>query len=83
MACECLVLGSDTPPLHDAIEHGNNGLLHDFFDTGALSQAMIDACNQPQQYIRLRSAARQAVLDRFDQRSVCLPAWLKVIDELL
>jgi glycosyltransferase involved in cell wall biosynthesis len=83
MACKCLVLGSDTPPLHDAIEHGSNGLLHDFFDVGALSQAMIDACNHPQRYAPLRSAARQTVLERFDQHSVCLPAWLRVIDELL
>lgn len=83
MACECLVLGSDTPPLHDAIEHGRNGLLHDFFDIGALSQAMIDACRHPERSAPLRSAARQTVLERFDQRSVCLPAWLKVISELL
>lgn len=83
MACECLVLGSDTPPLRDAIEHGANGLLHDFFDIAALSQAMIDACDHPERYAPLRSAARRTVLDRFDQRSVCLPAWLKVIDELL
>jgi glycosyltransferase involved in cell wall biosynthesis len=83
MACECLVLGSDTPPLHDAIEHGRNGLLHDFFDVGALSQAMIEACRHPERSAPLRSAARQTVLKRFDQRSVCLPAWLKVIDELI
>lgn len=83
MGCECLVLGSDTPPLHDAIERGRNGLLHDFFDAAALSQAMIDACNHPQRYAPLRSAARQTVLERLDQRAVCLPAWLKVIDELL
>jgi glycosyltransferase involved in cell wall biosynthesis len=83
MACECLVLGSDTPPLHDAIEHGSNGLLHDFFDTGALSQAMIDACRDPERYAPLRAAARRTVLDKFDQRRICLPAWLKVIEELL
>ena len=83
MACGCLVLGSDTPPLHDAIEQGVNGLLHAFFDIGALSQAMIDSCRHPRRYAPLRTAARQTVLDRYDQRSVCLPAWLKVIDELL
>jgi glycosyltransferase involved in cell wall biosynthesis len=83
MACECLVLASDTPPLRDAIEHGGNGLLHDFFDIDALSQAMIDACGDPERYARLRSAARRTVLDKFDQRRICLPAWLKVIEELL
>jgi glycosyltransferase involved in cell wall biosynthesis len=83
MACECLILGSDTPPVRDAIEHGANGLLHDFFDVGALSKALIEACLDQKRYAELRVAARRTVLQRFDQRKICLPAWLKVIDELL
>jgi glycosyltransferase involved in cell wall biosynthesis len=83
MACECLILGSDTPPVRDAIEHGSNGLLHDFFDVSALSTALVDACLNPTRYAGLRTAARQTVLERFDQRRICLPTWLKVIDEHL
>jgi glycosyltransferase involved in cell wall biosynthesis len=83
MACECLIFGSDTPPVRDAVEHQANGLLHDFFDASALSKALIDACLNPARYSGLRTAARQTVLERFDQRRICLPAWLKVIDELL
>jgi glycosyltransferase involved in cell wall biosynthesis len=83
MACECLVFGSDTPPVRDAIEHEANGLLHNFFDVNALSTALIDACLNPTRYSGLRTAARQTVLERFDQRRICLPAWLKVIDEHL
>ncbi|HET6157949.1 MAG TPA: glycosyltransferase [Dongiaceae bacterium] len=83
MACECLFLGSDTPPVRDAVEHCKNGLLHDFFDIGALSQAMIDACLHPERYPTLRTAARRTVAEHYDQRRVCLPAWLKVIDGLL
>jgi glycosyltransferase involved in cell wall biosynthesis len=83
MACECLILGSDTPPLRDAVRHGANGLLHDFFDVGALANAMIDACRHPDRFAGLRTAARQTVVEQFDQRRICLPAWLKVIDGLL
>ena len=83
MACECLFLGSDTPPVRDAVEHGVNGLLHDFFDIGALSNSLIEACLHPERFTALRTAARQTVLEHYDQKRICLPAWLKVIDELL
>jgi len=79
MACECLFVGSDTPPVRDVVEHGVNGLLVDFFDFGALSDTLID----PEQFAGLRTAARQTVLRHYDQKRICLPAWLKVIDELL
>lgn len=80
MACECLVLGSDTPPVRDAIRHGDNGVLHGFFDVESLSQALIDACRNPSQFAHLRRAARRTIVDRFDRERVCLPAWLSVID---
>jgi glycosyltransferase involved in cell wall biosynthesis len=83
MASECLIFGSDTPPVRDALRHGVNGLLHDFFDSGALANALIDACRHPERFTDLRAAARQTVVEQFDQRRICLPAWLKVIDELL
>lgn len=48
MASGCYVIGSDTPPLHDAITDGVNGRLLPFFDVDALAQALIDACRDPQ-----------------------------------
>lgn len=82
LSCECLVLGSDTAPLHDAITSGQNGLLNDFFDTDALSQAMIDACRRPDDFVPLRKAARQTAIERFDRETICQPAWLKVVDDV-
>ena len=83
MACECLILGSDTAPVRDAVEHGRNGLLFDFFDINALSNAMIRAAREPASLAPLRKAARQTVLDRFDSRTTGLPGWLRLIDETL
>jgi glycosyltransferase involved in cell wall biosynthesis len=83
MACECVVLASDTAPVRDAITDGVNGRLLDFFDVGALSKAMIDACRNPKRYEPLRKAARETVLNRFDRPSLCEPAWMKLIDEVL
>ena len=83
MAAECLVVGSDTAPVRDAITHGENGLLVDFFDVEGLSRHLIAACREPEKYLPLRGAARTTVVQRFDRASVCLPAWLKLIDGVL
>lgn len=83
MACEVVFVGSDTPPVRDVIEPGKNGVLVDFFDVGALSKALIDACRHPERFAAMRKEARRFVVEHYDQRRICLPAWLKVIDELL
>jgi glycosyltransferase involved in cell wall biosynthesis len=83
MACECLILGSDTAPVRDAITHGENGILNDFFDVPALSRAMIDACDNPQNYHKMRANARIKALDTFDKETVGVPAWMKLIEEVL
>jgi glycosyltransferase involved in cell wall biosynthesis len=83
MACECVILGSDTGPVRDAVTHGQTGILNDFFDVGALSNAMIDACQNPQKYDAMRKAARIAALKQFDKDSVGVPAWMGLIKELI
>lgn len=83
MACECLILGSDTPPVRDAVTHGVDGLLNPFFDVAALSRAMIQAVEAPDRFIALRQAARATALARFDRVRVGVPGWLRIVDEVL
>ena len=83
MACECLVLGSDTAPVRDAIRDGENGRLLDFFDVKALSQAMIDAVRQPERYAAMRKRARETALAEFDRQTKGVPGWLEMIDAVL
>lgn len=83
MACECLILGSDTAPVRDAITSGVEGVLNDFFDVEALSAAMIEACNDPEQFQGMRKAAREKALRLFDRQTVGVPAWLALIRELI
>lgn len=80
MACECLILGSDTGPVRDAITSGENGVLNDFFDVPALSAAMIDACARPEAFTEMRRNARKTALELFDRASVGVPGWLKLIE---
>jgi glycosyltransferase involved in cell wall biosynthesis len=82
MACEGLVIGSDTAPLRDAITSGQDGLLLDFFDVEALSDALIQACREPERFSAMRRAARQTILERFDRARLCLPAWIELIERM-
>lgn len=82
MACECLILGSDTAPVREVMKDGVNGVLNDFLDIEALTQAMVRAVREPDGFAALRKAARDTVVPRFDSRKTGLPAWLRLIDEM-
>ena len=81
MASGCYVIGSDTPPLHDAIEDGVNGRLLPFFDVEALSAAMIEACRNPDASAQMRAAARATAVAKF-ARADGRAAWLKLLEEM-
>lgn len=83
MACECLIVGSDTPPLRDAIVPDVNGLLRDFFDPQALADTLVEICRDPAAYAPLRAAAKVTAMERFDRETVGVPAWLALIDEVM
>ena len=83
MACECLVLASDTAPVRDAITSGVNGVLNDFFDVEALSKAMIEACEHPEGFGGMRTAARTTAMELFDRQTVGVPAWMEMIQGLI
>lgn len=83
MASGCLVIGSDTAPVRDAIVSGESGVLLDFFDKDALSTALVAACREPERFAMLRAGARQAVVAEFDRKRTCLPRWRALIDDVL
>jgi glycosyltransferase involved in cell wall biosynthesis len=74
MSLGALVIGSDTAPVREVIEHGRNGLLVDFFNPKHLAQTVCDVLAEPQRYAHLRLAARQTVVERYDFRTRALPA---------
>ena len=83
MAVECLVLGSDTAPVRDAITPGVDGILNDFFDVEVLADAMIEACHSPERFTGMRRAARETVIRRYDRATICQPAWTRLVAPLL
>lgn len=82
MACECLVVASDTAPVRDVVTDGVNGRLVDFFDPAALSDQLVEACANPGAYSAMRRAARATVVERCE-RATELLKWQALIDATL
>jgi glycosyltransferase involved in cell wall biosynthesis len=81
MACEALVIGSDTAPVRDVIRHGENGLLVNFFDVEGLARTVVEACADPARFAPIRRAARATVVNEYDQAHHCLPEWISLVQE--
>jgi glycosyltransferase involved in cell wall biosynthesis len=78
MASECLVIGSRTEPVMEALEHERNGLLVDFFSPAEIAATVIRALEEPEKYRELRRAARETIIQQYDLRQ-CLPRYLSLI----
>jgi glycosyltransferase involved in cell wall biosynthesis len=83
MSAGCLVVGSSTPPVQEVLHHGGNGLLVDFFSPEAVAERVIEALEDPRAFVSQRQNARQTILDRYDLRTVCLPAHLRLLNALV
>jgi glycosyltransferase involved in cell wall biosynthesis len=83
MSAGCLVVGSRTPPVEEVIHHGGNGLLVDFFSPEQIADRVIEALDDHKSFASLRSNARQTIVDRYDLRSICLPAHLRLLNMMV
>jgi glycosyltransferase involved in cell wall biosynthesis len=74
MSLGCLLVASNTAPVTEVIEHEQNGLLVDFFDTEQLVERIAGVLENPVDYEAIKHCARQTIIERFDLNSICLPA---------
>jgi glycosyltransferase involved in cell wall biosynthesis len=82
MSCECLIIGSRTPPVEEVIRDGGNGILIDFFNPDEIAQKVISALAEPKAFATLRKNARQTIVEKYDLKRVCLPGQLKMLEEV-
>lgn len=78
MSVEGAIVASKTAPVEEAITHGENGRLVDFFDREALVEEICHLLESPEERAALGRAARQLVVKTYDLRNICLPgqvAW--------
>ena len=82
MSVGCAIVGSDTAPVREVIEHGRTGRLVDFFDQAGLVTEICDLLDRPDERQRLGANARAFAREHFDLMSVCLPkqiAWVEAL----
>jgi glycosyltransferase involved in cell wall biosynthesis len=83
MSSGCAIVGSDTPPVTEVLKDGENGLLVDFFSPIAIADRVDQILDHPNRMQHLRAAARQTAVSQYDFKTVLLPCWLSLIDDLM
>jgi glycosyltransferase involved in cell wall biosynthesis len=83
MSAGCLVIGSATPSVMEVLTDGDNGLLVDFFDISGIARKIDAVFEHPDRMQSIRDRARQKIVDLYDLRTVALPRYLELIDEVI
>ena len=65
MSAGCLLIASNTDPVREVVCDDENGLLVDFFDSGALADRVCEALDRPGDFAHLREAARRTAVQRY------------------
>jgi glycosyltransferase involved in cell wall biosynthesis len=78
MACGALVVGSQTAPVQEVVEHGVEGLLVPFDQPQELAATLLQVLAQPAAFAHLRLGARRRIVRDFDHR-VCLARQIELI----
>ena len=79
MSVGCLVIGSNTAPVKEVIEHGVNGMIVDFFQPSEIADRVVEALEDRHAHDAIRARARQTVVERYDLLKVCLPAQISLL----
>jgi glycosyltransferase involved in cell wall biosynthesis len=82
MSAGCAIVASDTQPLHEAIQHGETGLLVDFFDHEALAETVSSLLDNSELREELGRNAREFAVNSYDLETVCLPKQLAWVNAL-
>jgi len=82
MSAGAAIVASDTAPLREVIQNGENGLLVDFFSVRGLVQSVCGLLNDPKERKRLGAAAKGAAFTGYDLNTVCLPKQLAWVESL-
>jgi glycosyltransferase involved in cell wall biosynthesis len=82
MSVGCAIVGSDTEPVKEFIEHDKHGIITPFFDQDALIAQVVRLLDDPELRQRLGQEARKKIQFYYDLQSICLPKLVKWVDFL-
>jgi len=75
LACECVMLGSDTAPMQELIRNEQNGLLAGFFDVEGLAAQALRVLKNPAEYRPLGLAGRALIEDQYSVEKTLPRMW--------
>ena len=81
MSTGCLIVGSDTAPVTEIIQEGENGLLVDFFYPQKIADRVDQVLDHPTQLAEIRTKARKTVLERYALADL-LPQQIQLIKNI-
>ena len=84
MSCGCLVIGSDTAPVREVIEHNKSGWLTPFTDEQQLAERMMEAIEPGNSagVLRIRREARTLITEHYDLKQ-CVEKQLTLINSMI
>ncbi len=65
LACGCTVLASDTAPVREFIQHGQTGLLANFFDVDGFASTALQVLKDPAAYRHLGQAGERLIRESY------------------
>ena len=77
-----VIVASNTAPLHEVIQHDENGRLVDFFDATGLAAEVCDLLQDKTARERLSMHARSSIQNHYDLKKICLPKQIKWVESL-
>jgi glycosyltransferase involved in cell wall biosynthesis len=84
MVAGCLLVASKTAPVEEVIRDGENGLLVDFFSPADIAEHVVNALQAGRNgYPDIRQNARNTIVEKYDLKTICLPAQLSLIERAL
>jgi glycosyltransferase involved in cell wall biosynthesis len=69
LACECVVLASDTAPVRELINSGENGLLVDFHDVEGLASNALRVLRDPTMYRSMGTRGAELIREQYNLES--------------
>lgn len=84
MSAGCLLVASRTAPVEEVIRDGENGFLVDFFSPAEISERVVAALEAGRNgHAEIRQNARRTIVEKYDLKSICLPAQLALLDKAM
>lgn len=81
MSAGCLMIGSNTEPVQEVLQHDVNGLMVDMLKPLQIADAVDSVFAHPTRMQHLRDAARQTILDKYSMETL-LPLQIQLIKDV-